>query len=102
MSLVLHPVIWAFFSSTGHALAQTFRNDALVRDQQRIYSGRAAILDWHRAAAAARPVSAEVQGEWTKVMVQVGGSREICYSFRLHSEQIAELVITRTPQHSRP
>lgn len=85
------------------ALASCFTENAIVKDEGRTYTGRAAILDWKRNAGSqydytAEPFAIESSDERTIVTSHLvgnfpGSPVDLRYFFKFDAGRIAELEI---------
>ena len=106
MSLNLPPAIAAYFAADntgGDAVAACFTEDAIVKDEHRAYSGRAAIAAWKTEASAkyrytSEPIAIEHENGKTIVTCHLvgdfpGSPVDLRYLFVLEGDRIAALEI---------
>ena len=106
MSLNLPEPITAYFSADkldGEAVARCFIKDAVVKDEEHIYSGLAAIRQWKTDASAkyqytCEPLRSEQENGVTIVTCRLAGTFpgspiDLRYFFRLEHGKIASLEI---------
>ncbi|UES47582.1 nuclear transport factor 2 family protein [Roseibium aggregatum] len=107
MDIRLPGPIAAYFEADGNrnadAVAECFSEDAVVKDEKNVHTGRTAIRRWKAEASTkysytVEPFAIEVEGNRTVVTGHVvgnfpGSPVDLRYFFRLTGEKIAELEI---------
>jgi ketosteroid isomerase-like protein len=107
MSVDLPAPVAAYFAADGakdaDAVARCFVEDAVVRDENHVHRGRAAIRQWTTDASTrftyvVEPFSIETVGDRTVVTSRLtgdfpGSPTDLRYFFALDGGQIAELEI---------
>jgi hypothetical protein len=107
MSIKLPSLIAGYFAADAardlDALASCFTEDAVVRDEGKVYEGCEAIIQWKRGAGSkyrykVEPFAREERDDRTVVTSHLvgnfpGSPVDLRYAFRFRGPSIAELVI---------